>query len=135
MTRTPPLPAIRLTMPAGLAHLSLVRACLRDTATFPSEDAESRLLLAVTEVMVNAIEASNGDRADQSDRAEIVVTIEGSPPEHVEIRDFGGAWTPSVSKPGHLGAGLVIAEALVPLAMTTSAEGTIVRLGIEATLR
>ncbi len=122
-------PTIRLTMPARLAHTSLVRACLRDAVAFTTEDAESRFLLAATEVLVNAIEASNHQCVDEG---EVVVTIEGSPAGHVEIRDSAGWWSPSVPKAGHLGAGLTIAQALVPLQLETGPDGTVVRLGIEA---
>lgn len=126
------LPTIRLTMPARLAHTSLVRACLRDAIAFGTEDAESRFLLAATEVVVNAIEASNHQSDDQG---EVIVIIEGSPAGHVEIRDSAGWWTPSIPKAGHLGAGLTIAQALVPLQLATGPSGTVVRLGIEAEKR
>ncbi len=125
---TGPKPTIRLTMPAHLAHTSLVRACLRDSIAFATEEAESRFLLAATEVVVNAIEAS----IDQCiDAAEVVTTIEGSPPDHVVIRDSAGWCSPPAPKEDHLGAGLTIAEALVPLKLETGPDGTVVRLGIE----
>ncbi len=124
-----PNPTTSLTVPADLAHTALVRACLRDTVAFTTEIDESRFLLALTEVVVNAIEALEQDRD-----AQIVVSVVGSPPDHVEVRDRG-CWCAITPKVGHLGAGLTIADALVPLHVETAAEGTTVRLGLRVGTR
>ena len=120
---------MRLTVPAELEHTALVRACLRDAVTFSSSDDESRFLLAVTEIVVNAIEATA--QCDGDDPGSVVVTLAGSSPDVVEVRDEAGGLSAHAPKPGHLGAGLTIAEALVDdVHLRTDATGTTVTLGL-----
>lgn len=129
--------AIRLVVPADLDHAALVRSCLRDVVEFTDDDAESRFLLAVTEVVVNAIEAARvADSATTGHTVPIEITITGAPSAAVEVRDGGGGLRRRMGKPGHLGVGLTIAEALVPdVQITVDGDETRVRLGLEGFVR
>ena len=128
---------VRLTFPAELAHAALVRSCLRDVIDFAGEDDESRFLLAVTEVVVNAIEAAGVvDDHGTGQTALIEMTVTGQPPDAIEVRDAGGGLHRRLGKLGHLGVGLTIAEALVPAVdITVEGEQTCVRLGLEGFVR
>lgn len=129
MTADEPV-GIRLTVPAELVHASLARACVRDAVSFRSDDHESSFLVALTEVMVNAIEATQGVPAD-GNRQPVVVELFGPPDARVVVSDSVGHATQNAGKTDHLGAGLSIAEAFVAdLDIDTDAGGTRVRLGL-----
>ena len=104
---------------------------------FAGEDDESRFLLAVTEVVVNAIEAAGVvDDHGTGQTALIEMTVTGQPPDAIEVRDAGGGLHRRLGKLGHLGVGLTIAEALVPdVDITVEGEQTCVRLGLEGFVR
>ena len=134
MTAEPCASTMRLTVPAELEHAALVRACLRDAVVFTSSDHESRFLLAVTEIVINAIEATG--QCEVADERAVVVTLAGCPPDVVEVRDEAGGFSSRPPKPGHLGAGLTIAEALVEdVRVRTDALGTTVTLGLRTMTR
>ncbi len=123
-------PGIRLTVPSLLEHATLVRACLRDALAFRTDDDESSFLLAVTEIVINAIEAS-AHGADVADRPDVVVELWGGPDPRVEVSDRAGGMGRDVDKPDHLGAGMSIAAAFVSdLRVETDDDGTRVRIGL-----
>lgn len=123
-------PGIRLTFPPDLRHAALVRACIRDAASFRSDDAESSYLVAVTEIVVNAIEASAGSsRSSAPGGLPVVVELWSGSDARVEVHDRVGSSEYGTVKPDHLGAGLTIAEAFVSgLTVDTTPRGTTVRL-------
>lgn len=120
-------PRCSLTVPAEAQHASLVRACLRDLVDFPDDDAASSFLIAVTEVFVNAVQASQR----QASATPVTVEIWGPPAQQVAIVDHAGGIRerePSDT----LGLGLTVARMFVPtLRIEPHATGTSVVLRLD----
>lgn len=121
-------------MPAELAHATLIRACLRDTVSFRTDDQERSFLVAVTEVMVNAIESTGVEPGADGRRSPIVVELFGPPEPCVVVTDFARTSAPTSATSGLRGVGRTIADAFVAeLDIDTDAFGTRVRLGLPGT--
>lgn len=126
MIPTDARPGVRLTVPADLAHAPLIRSCVRDALTFASDHHESSFLVALTEVVVNAVAAAEEDTASP-----IVIELFGLPDAHVVVSNVVGHVAPDRSGPDELGAGLSIAAAFVAdLCVDTDRRGTRVRIGL-----
>ena len=120
-------PLCSLTVPSDTANAPLVRSCLRDVVNFSDEDASSSFLIAVTEVFVNAVEASLG----HAPAPPVIVEFWDGPERQVKIVDRAGGIEPG-SAAGTLGLGLTVARAFVPrLCIEPHPAGTSVVLTLE----
>ncbi len=127
LTLWPPNPADRptltLTFAPDLANLAMARLTLR--RTMPSLDAETARLYfgAVTEIIVNAINAHHQTNSEDP------ITVEVMLGEHtrVTVSDHGGGFDPEQPRPppgsGGLGQGIAIARAICPDMTIISGEG------------
>jgi|GEM_PF-2482770 len=117
--------SISLALRTSYDELPLLRHVIRQTLPPLSQDQQSRYLGAVTEIAVNAIDASK--------RAETIrVTLVLAPRPSVTISDFGSGFDPAhppASDSDSLGQGLTIAAASVPgIIIDSSPSGTSVTL-------
>ncbi len=121
-------PLCSLTVPSDTANAPLVRSCLRDVIDFTDEDASSSFLIAVTEVFVNAVEAS----LRHTPAPPVIVEFWDAPERQVKIVDRAGGIEPG-SAAGTLGLGLTVARAFVPrLSIEPHPGGTSVVLSMES---
>ncbi len=121
---------LRLFVPPDIEHTRLVRSLLRALITFRDEESESRFLVATTEIVVNAVEATRRAAGGQRGSAgSVVIEIPPPPIRHVDVCDTAGGSGPGTTDTGHLGAGLTIARNLVDeLMIHRAGSGTRVRL-------
>ena len=98
-------PLCSLTVPSDTANAPLVRSCLRDVVNFSDEDASSSFLIAVTEVFVNAVEAS----LRHAPAPPVIVEFWDAPERLVKIVDRAGGIEPG-SAAGTLGLGLSLVD-------------------------
>lgn len=120
-------PLCSLTVPSDVAHAPLVRSCLRDVVDFTDDDASSSFLIAVTEVFVNAVEAS----LRHVPPPPVTVEFWDAPEPQVRVVDRAGGIEPGTAV-GTLGLGLKVARAFVPrLAIEPHPAGTSVLLILE----
>lgn len=121
-------PLCSLTVPPDPHHASLVRSCLRDLVDFPDDDTSSSFLIAVTEVFVNAVQAS----LRQPRATPVTVQVWGPPAQRVTIVDHAGGIKETREASVTLGLGLTVARMFVPtLRIEPHATGTSVVLSLD----
>lgn len=118
-------------LPLSDVSVSIARSLMRRITTFVSDDAQSSFLIALTEVVGNAVDEHRAAGLD----APIVVIVDYGDADVVQIVDRGRGMRADV-RPGapastssDSGRGLALARAFVPdMTFDTSAAGTTVTL-------
>ena len=119
---------VAIDVPSRVEHLWIVRHVLREAVPNLYEQDDELYLGAVTESVVNAIEAHR--RAEVADPVRVEVAIAGEEPTSLRVRDAGGGLAQgSDPETGHLGVGRRIAASIVPAMTTEAVDG-----GTEVTL-
>lgn len=120
-------PMCSLTVPSEISHAALVRSCLLDVVDFDDEDAASSFLIAVTEVFVNAVQASRR----RPPAPPVTVEFWEAPTRRVTVVDrAGGIDTDATTDT--LGLGLRVARTFVPtLSIEANHVGTSVVLSLD----
>lgn len=125
--------SVAIEVPPAPVSIAIVRAMVRRTVAFRDDDAASTFLVALTEILGNAI--------DEHDRigsfAPVVVTIESAERDVVHVRDAGAGLAASAGVEAADGAdacdergrGILLARAFVPMMELLSGPG-----GTRATL-
>lgn len=125
----------RLRMPPSLVSIAISRSAVRRVATFRDSDTESSFLVALTEIVANAVD----EHTRLGDDRPIVLEVRFGVDEVVRVTDAGEGFSdrldppadPAVvaGKPEERGRGLALARALVPaIEFETSGTGTTVTL-------
>lgn len=128
-----------LNMPSALVSISVSRSVVRRVVTFRDADAESSFLVALTEIVANAIDEHVRIGRDTP----VVLDVRFGNEEMVQVTDSGDGFDPTVpatpaaahvadsdaSELSERGRGLLLARALVPaIEIETSTDGTVVTL-------
>lgn len=126
----------RLNMPPSMVSISISRSAVRRVATFRDADAESAFLVALTEVVANAVE----EHVRIGHGRPVVLEVRFGTEDLVRVIDsgtgFAGSRVASADRPSdegepdERGRGVALARALVP-AITfdgSSGRGTVVTL-------
>lgn len=125
----------RLNMPAALVSIAISRSAVRRVVTFRDSDAESSFLVALTEIVSNAID----EHVRLGHGRPIVLDVRFGDHDTVRVVDAGdgyaGRMTDPIddladdSAPSVRGRGVILARALVPeLTFDASESGTVVSL-------
>jgi len=126
----------RLELPPALVSLSISRSAVRRVVAFRDSDAESSFLVALTEIVANAIDEHTRLGIDQA----VVLEMRFGSDELLRVIDAGEGFSadrgPASSgeeapadDPEERGRGLALARALVPrIAIEANATGTVVTL-------
>jgi anti-sigma regulatory factor (Ser/Thr protein kinase) len=131
--------SFRLSLPPAMVSISISRSAVRRVVVFRDADAESSFLVALTEIVANAIDEHVRVGRDRP----IVLEVNFGVVDSVRVIDAGDgladlSGTSSSSQhpsggddPGERGRGLVLARAMVPtIEFETSDSGTVVTLPI-----
>ncbi|MGA9277030.1 ATP-binding protein [Ilumatobacter sp.] len=125
----------RLEMPPALVSISISRSTVRRVVTFRDSDAESTFLVALTEIVANAVDEHARLGVDRP----IVLEVRFGSDELVRVIDSGEGFSTALrsvppipidgGEPDQRGRGLLLARALVPaIAFESSRTGTVVTL-------
>jgi len=133
---TPVDGGFRLELPPALVSLSISRSAVRRVVAFRDSDAESSFLVALTEIVANAVDEHTRLGIDRA----VVLEMRFGSDELLRVIDVGEGFSadrrsvrsdapePAVD-PAERGRGLALARALVPgIAIETSDTGTVVTL-------
>lgn len=130
--------SFRLSLPPAMVSISISRSAVRRVVVFRDADAESSFLVALTEIVANAIDEHLRIGHDRP----IVLEVNFGAVDSIRVIDSGEGLpglsdTPSSQlpigdgEPGERGRGLVLARAMVPtIEFETSDAGTVVTLPI-----
>lgn len=130
-TPQPPDKGFAVALPAALDSIATARSIVRRVTSFTDDDAESSFLVALTEIVANAID----EHQRLCTEAAVVLTLSLDGDPVVSISDQGagiandGSVAAAPEATSESGRGLALARAFVPaLVIESSAEGTTVSL-------
>ncbi|WP_148288727.1 ATP-binding protein [Ilumatobacter nonamiensis] len=136
-TDAPTTGIFRLNMPPSLVSIAISRSAVRRVVTFRDADTESSFLVALTEIVANAID----EHARGGHGRPIVLEVRFGADDLVRVIDTGDGFSDQIAasvKPDHVsgdpeerGRGLALARALVPtIEFETSGAGSTVTLPV-----
>lgn len=137
MNDAPNAGLFRLNMPASLVSIAISRSAVRRVVTFRDADTESSFLVALTEIVANAID----EHVRGGHGRPIVLEVRFGADDVVRVIDTGDGFADRVDasanpgvvsgEPEERGRGLTLARALVPtIEFETSGTGSAVTLPV-----